>query len=101
MKKLCVEVLSVSPLEQAGSLLAFCTVRISGTVTLRKVRLIHQPGQGFWIQPPQEVWIGRDGHRRHRTLVSIPKDWRQAITEAAVSSYSAHADAQEVLRAGK
>jgi DNA-binding cell septation regulator SpoVG len=48
-----IEVLEIRPLEGAGNLTAFATVRL-GAVVIHSCRVIQQPGQRPWVSLPQQ-----------------------------------------------
>jgi DNA-binding cell septation regulator SpoVG len=87
------EILELQPLQDAGALRAFFSVRIAGKITVHKMRLVQQDGQAAWISGPQEVWTDEGGKRRYATLLELSeRDWRDALTEAVVESLRKHLD---------
>lgn len=72
-------------LTTAGNLKAFARVSYDGT-TVSDVRIVQQPGQRAWVQPPQREYT-RDGQRCYAPLVRWTPDLADAISTAVLSAY--------------
>lgn len=74
-------VLEVKPLENAGNLRAFATVKL-GAVVIRSCRIIQQPNQRPWVSLPQQ----KSGERYYPVVEIVRRELldqvRAAILEA-------------------
>ncbi len=87
------EVLSLTPLTDAGALKAYATVRVSNLLTIREVRLIQDGDNAPWCSLPQKTWQDETGRKRYSTLVEFHEpDWRRALTEAVMQALREHPD---------
>ena len=85
-----IEVFGFEPPEKPGNLLCFFSVRVGKeptALTLHQCRLVRQGTQSPWFSPPQASWLDADGARRYKTLVDLPRDWREAILSAALAAW--------------
>lgn len=85
-------VVSVIPVEAPG-MAAYFDVRIGrgdDGLTIRQWRLLRTGAPGdpqYWISPPQQTTVNRDGKRQYHTLLQIPPAWRPAILARALAAY--------------
>lgn len=69
-----------------SNLKALASVKF-GPVVAHKCRLIQVDGQAAFSSVPQEQWTDAEGRKKWAPLLSIPKEWQPAFTEAILSAY--------------
>ncbi len=84
---------------EEGNLLAFVDLQIGegpDTFTVRKWRLVQNPGKEPWLCPPQEIFTDATGTRRYLNLFEPAKAWIAPITETAIRAWEESRSSQEV-----
>lgn|SRR5215813_5755 len=75
-----VEVISIKPLTNAGSLRALITVRV-GDVTVHECRVVQQIGQTPWVSLPQKEYTNRAGERKFTPVVELTDALKKQVCD--------------------
>jgi DNA-binding cell septation regulator SpoVG len=80
-------VLGIKPLENAGALRAYATIKVGGLV-IDDVRIIQQEGQKAFVCAPQVSWTAPDGTRKFKAIVTFPDKWKDPLRETIISAWN-------------
>ncbi len=80
------EVVGIRPVENAGALKAYVSVKV-GPLTIHDFRIIEQPGPDAWVSVPQKAWTTAQGERKYSPLLDLPKEWKAALTNAVIAAW--------------
>ncbi len=82
-----VTVMRITPLEGAGSVKAFATIRV-GVWEIHSMRIIKQEGAQPWVSFPTQVVEGKDGEKSYFQIVKVlDENKRENIKAAVLAAY--------------
>ena len=83
-----IRILDVSPLVEAGPVLALLRVEV-GLIVFHQCRLISEsPDSPLYVTPPMLRYRKPDGSRRYQSLVEWAKPVRDAVNRAARAAWA-------------
>ena len=65
---------------------AIASVRI-GDINIYEWRILKKEGERVSVQPPHAAWKGQDGLIKYRYLLSMPRELKQRIEVAILSTW--------------
>jgi hypothetical protein len=81
------EVLKVRKMAGQGNLKGLASVKI-GNVVVHDFRIIQQPGQAAYCQPPQRQWVDAQGKVCYGgPIIELPADVKEKALSAALLSF--------------
>jgi len=81
-----VEVTRIIPIRR-GSLQAFATILLDGTMRINSLRIIQQPNQAAWVSLPQSEKINEDGSKSYFPIIEVEPDIKEAIQRAVLKEW--------------
>lgn len=83
--KCAIEVLAIKPLQTAGNLRAFASIRIAG-ITVHDCRVVQQPGQRPWVSLPQREYV-KDGQKKYSAIVELSDSLKREAERAILAAW--------------
>ena len=84
-----IEILSIRPLMESGTVRAFVDFRIEGKLTIKGAKVIQQAGQQAWVAMPDRQYE-QDGETRWAPIVKIEDaGLREKIQVAILAAWEA------------
>jgi hypothetical protein len=62
-------------------------VGVGPSLTPKECKVIQQPGQWAWVNPPSREWQGSDGKRHFSLLVELIGSLRKRVDQAIVEAW--------------
>jgi len=81
-----VEVTRIIPIRR-GSLQAFATILLDGTMRINSIRVIKQEAQKPWVSLPQSEKVNEDGSKSYYPIIEVEPDIKDAIQRAVLDAW--------------
>ena len=83
----------IREVKNKGNLRAMADVRI-GRMLIRGCRVVQEEGKSPWVSLPVISWE-ENGETRYKTVLELPRDWKNAISDAVLKAWESVKQAKE------